>query len=74
VDVYLNVRVVDPVVTQLVTQQPRTELRGGCARGVVRVGAYGSRLTGRRQPAEVVAPFDAVYRPQAHSFNVIDSR
>jgi hypothetical protein len=24
VDVYLNVRVVDPVVTQLVTQQPRT--------------------------------------------------
>jgi hypothetical protein len=74
VDVSTNVRIVDPVVTQLVTQRPRPDLRGGCARSVVRAGAYGSGPTRTRQPAEVVALFDAVDHPQAGSFQVIDSR
>jgi hypothetical protein len=54
VDVYPNVRIVDPVVTQLVTRWPRPEFGGGCPRSVVRAGAYGSGPTRTPQPAEVL--------------------
>jgi hypothetical protein len=59
VDVSPNVRIVDPVVTQLVTQQPRPERRGvaqEASRGWERLW-----INTERQPAEVVALFDAVY-------------
>jgi hypothetical protein len=51
VQVCLNVRVVDPGVTQLVTQQPRPEFRGSCALTLVRADANGCGQTRTRQSA-----------------------